>query len=175
MGLGKTIQTISLFCYLMETKKLFGPFMIIAPLTTLSNWILEFQYWAPSLKVVAYQGSPNVRYEQLLVSGGGNIISFYYFEYCDLGNREDSSWSNIISMSVWPLTSTLSKTATCWINSIGNTLLSMKDIGWRIPAPNLSRYLATSIRVSIGCCWLEPLCRIISVNCGVSLISYFLK
>jgi SNF2 family DNA or RNA helicase len=38
MGLGKTIQTIALFCYLMETKKNNGPYMIVVPLTTLSNW-----------------------------------------------------------------------------------------------------------------------------------------
>jgi len=38
MGLGKTIQTIALFCYLMETKKNYGPFMVVVPLTTLSNW-----------------------------------------------------------------------------------------------------------------------------------------
>ena len=39
MGLGKTIQTISLFSYLIEFKKNFGPFMIVVPLTTLNNWI----------------------------------------------------------------------------------------------------------------------------------------
>lgn len=38
MGLGKTIQTISLLAYLMETKKNMGPFLIIVPLSTLSNW-----------------------------------------------------------------------------------------------------------------------------------------
>lgn len=55
MGLGKTIMTIALFCYLMEVKKVFGPFLIVVPLTTLSNWLLEFTKWAPSLKVIAYK------------------------------------------------------------------------------------------------------------------------
>ena len=32
MGLGKTIQTIALITYLMEYKKLKGPFLIIVPL-----------------------------------------------------------------------------------------------------------------------------------------------
>ena len=32
MGLGKTIQTIALITYLMEHKKLKGPFLIIVPL-----------------------------------------------------------------------------------------------------------------------------------------------
>lgn len=58
MGLGKTIQTISLLCYLMETKKNFGPFLIIVPLSTLSNWCLEFDKWAPLVNKLLYKGSP---------------------------------------------------------------------------------------------------------------------
>lgn len=38
MGLGKTIQTIALFCYLIENKKTNGPFLVIVPLSTMSNW-----------------------------------------------------------------------------------------------------------------------------------------
>lgn len=61
MGLGKTIQTIALFAYLIEIKKLNGPFLVIVPLSTLSNWLLEFEKWAPSIIVVSYKGSPNMR------------------------------------------------------------------------------------------------------------------
>lgn len=34
MGLGKTIQTIALITYLMEYKRLNGPFLIIVPLSS---------------------------------------------------------------------------------------------------------------------------------------------
>ena len=34
MGLGKTIQTIALITYLMEHKRLNGPFLIIVPLSS---------------------------------------------------------------------------------------------------------------------------------------------
>ncbi|CAB3380991.1 Hypothetical predicted protein [Cloeon dipterum] len=61
MGLGKTIQTIALITYLMEKKKVNGPFLIIVPLSTLSNWVLEFEKWAPTVLVVAYKGSPCMR------------------------------------------------------------------------------------------------------------------
>eukprot|EP00096_Caligus_rogercresseyi_P008161 TRINITY_DN2655_c1_g3_i1.p1 TRINITY_DN2655_c1_g3~~TRINITY_DN2655_c1_g3_i1.p1 ORF type:complete len:1292 (-),score=611.11 TRINITY_DN2655_c1_g3_i1:163-4038(-) len=61
MGLGKTIQTIALITYLMEKKKNMGPYLIIVPLSTLSNWTLEFEKWAPSASVVAYKGSPGLR------------------------------------------------------------------------------------------------------------------
>merc|ERR1719268_753836 len=57
MGLGKTIQTIALVTYLMEKKKNMGPYLIIVPLSTLSNWMLEFEKWAPSMATIAYKGS----------------------------------------------------------------------------------------------------------------------
>ena len=37
MGLGKTIQTIALFQYLIENKDVTGPFLVVVPLSTLSN------------------------------------------------------------------------------------------------------------------------------------------
>lgn len=40
MGLGKTIQTIGFLSHL-KAKGLDGPYMIIAPLSTLSNWVNE--------------------------------------------------------------------------------------------------------------------------------------
>ncbi|CAI2167043.1 13618_t:CDS:10 [Funneliformis geosporum] len=41
MGLGKTLQTIAFFAYLWE-RQIFGPFLIVAPLSTLANWVSEF-------------------------------------------------------------------------------------------------------------------------------------
>ncbi|KAF7306400.1 hypothetical protein MIND_00431200 [Mycena indigotica] len=50
MGLGKTIQTISLISFLIESKKLYGPYLVIVPLSTMTNWSGEFAKWAPSIK-----------------------------------------------------------------------------------------------------------------------------
>jgi len=61
MGLGKTIQTIALLAYLIEIKKINGPFLIIVPLSTMSNWVLEFEKWAPSIIAICYKGSPTMR------------------------------------------------------------------------------------------------------------------
>ena len=43
MGLGKTLQTISLFCHTYEVDKNAGPFLVIAPLSTLLNWIVDHE------------------------------------------------------------------------------------------------------------------------------------
>ena len=56
MGLGKTIQTISLLTYLIEKKKNNGPYLIIVPLSVMSNWVLELNRWAPSVIQIAYKG-----------------------------------------------------------------------------------------------------------------------
>ena len=61
MGLGKTIQSISLITYLIEVKKVNGPFLVIVPLSTLTNWNLEFEKWAPSVKKITYKGTPTLR------------------------------------------------------------------------------------------------------------------
>jgi SNF2 family DNA or RNA helicase len=55
---GKTIQAISLVAYLMEIKHNLGPFLVIVPLSTLSNWVNEFQKWCPSAHLVCYKGTP---------------------------------------------------------------------------------------------------------------------
>lgn len=63
MGLGKTIQTISLITYLIESKRQQGPYLVIVPLSTLTNWTLEFERWAPAVKTLILKGSPAVRRE----------------------------------------------------------------------------------------------------------------
>ena len=59
MGLGKTIQTIALLAYLMEFKGNKGPFLIVVPLSTMNNWSLEFEKWAP--EIVKVRIHPNAR------------------------------------------------------------------------------------------------------------------
>ncbi|KAL1626654.1 transcriptional regulator [Diplodia seriata] len=64
MGLGKTIQTISLITYLIEKKQQPGPFLVIVPLSTLTNWNNEFEKWAPSVQRIVYKGPPQQRKQQ---------------------------------------------------------------------------------------------------------------
>ncbi|CAI5934825.1 unnamed protein product [Closterium sp. NIES-64] len=52
---------IALLCYLVEVKKIPGPFLIVAPASVLPNWVAEFARWAPSLRVSRYSGMPDKR------------------------------------------------------------------------------------------------------------------
>ena len=56
MGLGKTIQTISFLSYLFHQHQLYGPFLVVVPLSTLTSWQREFDTWAPQMNVVVYLG-----------------------------------------------------------------------------------------------------------------------
>lgn len=82
MGLGKTIQTISLITYLIEKKKQNGPFLVIVPLSTLTNWNLEFDKWAPSIAKVVYKGPPLARKQQQQQIRYGNFqVLLTTYEY----------------------------------------------------------------------------------------------
>ncbi|TKR77560.1 hypothetical protein L596_018508 [Steinernema carpocapsae] len=61
MGLGKTIQTVALITYLMEVKKVNGPYLVIVPLSTISNWALELEKWAPNVHKIVYKGDRDAR------------------------------------------------------------------------------------------------------------------
>ncbi|XP_046457073.1 lymphoid-specific helicase-like [Daphnia pulex] len=62
MGLGKTVQCISLVAHLMG-KGVTGPFLVCAPLSTLTNWVAEFKRFTPRIPVVLYHGSQEKRDE----------------------------------------------------------------------------------------------------------------
>ncbi|XP_076637623.1 lymphoid-specific helicase [Colletes latitarsis] len=77
MGLGKTIQVIALFSYLIE-KRQDGPYLIIAPLSTIPNWLIEFERFAPKLPVILLHGTPEERYSALKEIKQKHRISNYY-------------------------------------------------------------------------------------------------
>ena len=56
MGLGKTIQTICFLNYLFHEHQLYGPFLLVVPLSTVTSWQREIQLWAPQMNVVVYLG-----------------------------------------------------------------------------------------------------------------------
>ncbi|XP_051936995.1 lymphoid-specific helicase [Hippocampus zosterae] len=60
MGLGKTIQCIAHIAMMVE-KKVMGPFLVVAPLSTLPNWINEFKRFTPEVSVLLYHGPQTER------------------------------------------------------------------------------------------------------------------
>ncbi|KAJ8308012.1 LOW QUALITY PROTEIN: hypothetical protein KUTeg_012886 [Tegillarca granosa] len=61
MGLGKTVQSIALLAHLAEAQGIWGPFLVVAPASTLHNWQQECARFLPKFKVVPYWGNSQDR------------------------------------------------------------------------------------------------------------------
>jgi len=56
MGLGKTIQTVCFLNFLFHNANLYGPFLLVVPLSTMRAWEREFKKWAPNMNTIIYIG-----------------------------------------------------------------------------------------------------------------------
>ncbi|KAL3476127.1 SNF2 family N-terminal domain-containing protein [Aspergillus californicus] len=99
MGLGKTIQTISLITHIIEKKRNNGPFLVIVPLSTLTNWNLEFEKWAPAVSRIVYKGPPNTRKQQQQNIRWGNfqvLLTTYEYIIKDRPILSKIKWTHMI-------------------------------------------------------------------------------
>ncbi|KAJ4485467.1 SNF2-family ATP dependent chromatin remodeling factor snf21 [Lentinula aciculospora] len=99
MGLGKTIQTISLISFLIESKNQRGPYLVIVPLSTMTNWSGEFAKWAPSIKVISYKGNPAQRRAlqgDLRVGGFHVLLTTYEYIIKDRPVLSKMKWLHMI-------------------------------------------------------------------------------
>lgn len=81
MGLGKTIQTISFLNYLFHAQQLYGPFLVVVPLSTMAAWQKEFAQWAPNINVVTYIGDMTSRDLVNIFAKAFKIFLQIYFVY----------------------------------------------------------------------------------------------
>lgn len=100
MSIGKTIQTISLIAHLIEVKQNLGPYLVIVPLSTLSNWVNEFNKWLPAATVICYKGSPQQRkqlFRDEIADGHFNVLlTTYEFVIRDKGSLKKLAWQYAI-------------------------------------------------------------------------------
>ncbi|CCE61952.1 hypothetical protein TPHA_0B02800 [Tetrapisispora phaffii CBS 4417] len=102
MGLGKTIQTIALlaFIYEMDTK---GPFLIAAPLSTIDNWVSEFDRFAPDIPVLKYYHQNGIKERTRLLNnffketkGTGVILTSYEIIIRDADEIMSRQWKFLV-------------------------------------------------------------------------------
>lgn len=70
MGLGKTVQSVTFLNEIHNTYHIRGPFLVIAPLSTIPHWHREFEAWT-EMNVIVYHGNAPSR--NLIVD-----TEFYY-------------------------------------------------------------------------------------------------
>ncbi|CAN4081812.1 unnamed protein product [Withania somnifera] len=61
MGLGKTVSASAFLSSLYTEFSAALPSLVLVPLSTMPNWLAEFQLWAPHLNVVEYHGTAKAR------------------------------------------------------------------------------------------------------------------
>jgi superfamily II DNA or RNA helicase len=100
MGLGKTCQTIALFIYLAGRLNDEGPFLILCPLSVLSNWKEEMERFAPGLSCVTYVGDKEerARLQQDLKQESSFHVLLTTYEIClkDASFLKSFSWSVLV-------------------------------------------------------------------------------
>ena len=106
MGLGKTIQSLAWLKGIHDTGIL-GPFLVIAPLSTIPNWQREFELWT-DMNVIVYHGSQTSR----------NMLAEYEMYYKD---DKGKPLMNVFKFHV------LITTYECIITDI----LELREINWR--------------------------------------------
>ena len=106
MGLGKTIQSL---CFLDAAFHygIRGPFLVIAPLSTIPNWQREFELWS-DMNVIVYHGSQTSR----------NMLAEYEMYYKDeKGERRMDAFKFHVLITTYE----------CVITDI----LELREIQWR--------------------------------------------
>ncbi|MDC7220491.1 MAG: DEAD/DEAH box helicase [Spirochaetales bacterium] len=78
MGLGKTVQTLCFLQSLKERKNL-GQVLLLAPVTTLSNWQREAEKFTPGLSVVNHSGPSRGKSRKDLAKAGLILASYQTF------------------------------------------------------------------------------------------------
>ncbi|KAJ3172791.1 hypothetical protein HDU87_007793 [Geranomyces variabilis] len=99
MGLGKTIQVIAFLAHLYSVGTT-GPFLIIVPLSTLSNWIREFARFAPTIPVLMYHGPKDereyIRKHKMPRDALPVVITTYQISMHDAWFLQTIAWNYVI-------------------------------------------------------------------------------
>ena len=106
-GLGKTLQTIALLGYMCLMRDVPGPHVVIAPKSTLSNWMSEFKRWCPKIITICLIGTAEERVGcvmacRILQGGWGMACRILQGGLCH-GLSYSSGWVGHEKLLVWLL------------------------------------------------------------------------
>lgn len=100
MGLGKTLQTIAFLGYLRYIEKNPGPFLVIAPKSTLNNWLRELNRWTPEVNAFILQGTKEERSEivrnKLLACDFDVAVASYEITIREKSSFKKLDWQYIV-------------------------------------------------------------------------------
>jgi SNF2 family DNA or RNA helicase len=106
MGLGKTLQVLSLFAHLAEKRGIFGPHLVVVPLSVLSNWKNDALKFSPLLasRMHLHHGGADERkfaladfFSKLKKRGKNNFRKVHEKDKNQMDERETHNDENVIS------------------------------------------------------------------------------
>ncbi|KAG2730887.1 hypothetical protein G9P44_006036 [Scheffersomyces stipitis] len=100
MGLGKTLQCISFLSFLIENG-IPGPFFVVVPLSTMTNWFNEIRKFAPRVNVYKHSGTKSnrnkINLQSVIAKNKINIvITSYEISIKDFAKLNSINWKYLI-------------------------------------------------------------------------------
>lgn len=84
-GLGKTIQSVSVMHLLSTEKNIRGPFLVVAPLSTIAHWKREVLHWT-WMNIIVFHGKSEDR----------EMLKQYEFYFPTLPNNKKMPKFNVM-------------------------------------------------------------------------------
>ncbi|MBN1685167.1 MAG: DEAD/DEAH box helicase [Spirochaetales bacterium] len=95
MGLGKTIQAIALLAHLKE-QGVPGPYLVVAPVSTIPNWIREIGRFLPAMPAYPHIGPERPANRVEVAAYRGVVVTSYHTLQRDIDLFEPVTWSQLI-------------------------------------------------------------------------------
>jgi SNF2 family DNA or RNA helicase len=97
MGLGKTIELISLLLHERGPQDKTGTTLLFAPTSVVGNWVKELERFAPSLKVLLHHGPQRLRGRQFIAATEkvDVVITSYALAHRDRDDLAQIKWHRI--------------------------------------------------------------------------------
>lgn len=98
MGLGKSIQTISLWLYEREQLGIQQPYLLVCPTSVVGNWGHELTRFAPSLRYYRHQGSDRLKGDDFTKTALKHdvVITSYALLHRDLDTLQQIHWAGVV-------------------------------------------------------------------------------
>ncbi|CAM9497967.1 unnamed protein product, partial [Ectocarpus sp. 13 AM-2016] len=119
MGLGKTLQTVAFLSILHNDYGKRGPFLVIAPLSTVPHWLREFQTWS-DMNAVVFHGDKEDR----------EILEGYEMEFAGDKGRAEKDKTRIKGERVWKSTVVITTPELCIRRDV--KALLQRKIAWDV-------------------------------------------
>ncbi|MCX7946229.1 MAG: DEAD/DEAH box helicase [Hydrogenophilus sp.] len=95
MGLGKTLQTIAHLLCEQEQGRLQQPALVVAPTSVVGGWVRALAQFAPSLRVIAWQGTER-KGEQERLKKTDVVVTSYPLVWRDAPLLTAEEWSVVV-------------------------------------------------------------------------------